>query len=182
MRTKVSLTLGAVLLLGGCATQPNGYPYLGGADNWGEANKQTLAAQVIDPMPVYDTPFEASPAFGCPAGRNTCTQPGDDPIHNYMDYTDDACYSEFTNDQTDRMQYITAIYRPSLIPASHLVIGGDAPAQSAIARTDGVGAGVSFRGAFPNPFAKETALHFTLAREVHRGARKRVAEAAATEP
>jgi hypothetical protein len=60
MRTKVSLTLGAVLLLGGCATQPNGYPYLGGADNWGEANRQTLAAQVVDPVPVYDTPFEGS--------------------------------------------------------------------------------------------------------------------------
>jgi hypothetical protein len=60
MRTKVSLTLGAVLLLGGCVNQPSGRPYIGGADNWGEANKQTLAAQVIDPMPVYDTPFEAS--------------------------------------------------------------------------------------------------------------------------
>jgi hypothetical protein len=126
----------------------------------------TFQGGCVDPGDyIDDTPFEASPAFGCPAGRNTCTQPGDDPIHNYMDYTDDACYSEFTNNQTDRMQYITAIYRPSLIPGSNLVIGGDAPAQSAIARTDGVGAGVSFRGAFPNPFAKETALHFTLARE-----------------
>src|SRR5262249_44342260 len=37
---------------------------------------------------IDDTPFEAGPAFGCPIGRNTCPQPGDDPIHNYMDYTD----------------------------------------------------------------------------------------------
>ena len=68
MRTKVSLTLGAVLLLGGCATQPNGYPYLGGADNWGEANKQTLAAQVVDPMPVYDGPLETSAQHAVAAG------------------------------------------------------------------------------------------------------------------
>lgn len=32
-----------------------GYPYMGGPDNFGEANRQTLAAQVVDPSPVYDT-------------------------------------------------------------------------------------------------------------------------------
>ena len=26
---------------------------------------------------IADTPFEASPAFGCPVGLNTCPQPGD---------------------------------------------------------------------------------------------------------
>ena len=47
-----SLIAAAVLLI---AAKPSGKPYMGGPDNWGEANRQTMAAQVIDPAPVYDT-------------------------------------------------------------------------------------------------------------------------------
>jgi hypothetical protein len=60
---------------------------------------------------IDDTPYEASPAFGCPEDRDTCTQPGDDPVQNFMDYTDDACMFEFTQDQADRMQVAWELYR-----------------------------------------------------------------------
>lgn len=63
---------------------------------------------------VADTPPEASAAFGCPVGRDTCSGGGPDPILNFMDYTDDACMIEFSTDQSIRMQDITALYRPSL--------------------------------------------------------------------
>jgi hypothetical protein len=61
-----------------------------------------------------DTPAEASPAFGCPVGRDTCASPGLDPTSNYMDYTDDACMNEFTGDQAARMAWAVSTYRPSL--------------------------------------------------------------------
>ena len=63
---------------------------------------------------VADTPFEASPAFGCPTGRDTCAQPGLDPIKNFMDYTDDPCMDTFSSGQAVLMGEMVATYKPSL--------------------------------------------------------------------
>ena len=60
---------------------------------------------------VADTPPEKTPTDGCPAGKDTCSAPGLDPIHNYMDYSFDSCYTEFTPGQVQRMRDAWLFYR-----------------------------------------------------------------------
>ncbi len=49
---------------------------------------------------VDDTPSQKTPNFGCSAKRSCGSA---DPIENYMNYTDDACMTEFTFGQNTRM-------------------------------------------------------------------------------
>ncbi len=66
-----------------------------------------LPASLVTPN--GDTPNQAGATGGCPSGLQTDACSGVSPgynYQNYMDYTNDACYSMFTLKQVDRMQYI----------------------------------------------------------------------------
>lgn len=108
---------------------------------------------------VDDTPYEASPASGCPTNRDTCTQPGLDPVNNYMDYSDDACYTNFTGQQITRMQTQTGLYRPNLLNAA-VAQAGNLPALDEPAVTGGV----AFRNVYPNPFKTSANVQLYLPR------------------
>ncbi len=60
---------------------------------------------------VADTPAQSSSTSGCPEGRDSCSLPGLDPIHNYMDYSYDTCYNQFTPGQSTRISNMWTAYR-----------------------------------------------------------------------
>ena len=66
---------------------------------------------------ICDTPSEESDTYGCPVGQISCASL--DPIHNYMDYTDDACMHKFTPEQGARMRCSLESYRLSLYTVGH---------------------------------------------------------------
>lgn len=103
---------------------------------------------------VADTPEEATPTSGCPLAKDTCPQTGMDPFHNYMDYSTDVCYTEFTAGQDQRMDALVSTYRPNLLNAA-IARPIDRLASKATAGS------ISFRVG-PNPFKFETNFAISL--------------------
>ena len=95
--------------LGYTATHEVGH-YLGLAHTFDDAVKGCIGhGDYVD-----DTPFMVEPTSGCPDDdtKDSCPKrPGYDPIHNYMDYSYDICYTEFTQGQAERMQKQYAHWR-----------------------------------------------------------------------
>ena len=107
---------------------------------------------------VDDTPYEATSTTGCPSGKDTCPATGLDPIHNYMDYSYDACYTEFTAQQITRMQSSVGTYRPNLCNAA---VAQAKPEPTEAVRVTG---SVAFRNIYPNPFTAQTNVQLVMPR------------------
>ncbi len=67
---------------------------------------------------VCDTDPVASANFGCP-GTYPSSCGSQDPMDNYMDYSDDVCYSAFTQGQKERMDWHVEKYRLNLVSSSN---------------------------------------------------------------
>jgi hypothetical protein len=70
---------------------------------------------------ICDTNGEANSTSGCPSSKSSCGSP--DPIHNYMDYTDDPCIWEFTPEQVNRMRCTLFNWRPLLADSNPVGVG-----------------------------------------------------------
>ena len=96
---------------------------------------QTLPATLVGAT-ADDTPGLATSTSGCPTGAvasgcaGSTTPPGK-MYQDYMDYTDDPCYSMFTNNQVARMHYMLETYRSGYLTTQGAVPPASYPAVDA---------------------------------------------------
>jgi hypothetical protein len=102
---------------------------------------------------VCDTPAQSTATSGCPSGKDTCPATGLDPIHNYMDYSTDICYTNFTAGQDTRMNGMVNTYRSWI---------GNVRIANGATTTQNAGAALSSFHAVPNPFNPRTKIEFGL--------------------
>lgn len=74
---------------------------------------------------IDDTPPQSASTSGCPTvgTANGCTPSVPKMFQNYMDYTNDACYSMFTQAQVRRMEWLLENCRPGYLTT----LGGQYP-------------------------------------------------------
>ncbi|KXJ85759.1 extracellular metalloprotease [Microdochium bolleyi] len=61
---------------------------------------------------VADTPIQSTPSYGCQPKKDSCPKSaGLDNVRNYMDYSDDSCFTGFTAGQKQRLFSIWNGYR-----------------------------------------------------------------------
>lgn len=101
---------------------------------------------------VCDTPAQGTSTSGCPIGKDTCAlSAGPDPIHNYMDYSYDSCYDQFTSGQDVRVDWAMSTYRPSI-----------GAAKTSAGQPGAIAAAAPALRATPNPFNPLTTLDFAV--------------------
>jgi hypothetical protein len=82
------------------------------------ANLANAPGEGNTPLDIGDTPNQAGATTSCPSGTSTdaCSPLAPGKLYqDYMDYTQDACYSMFTKKQVERMEWVVNNARTGLI-------------------------------------------------------------------